>query len=53
MHQTGSTEKGEFHRLLQSCDSSAWNLLNTTLLTPRTCRWLTEFWKISRPLYCP
>lgn len=49
MHQAGSTEKAEFHRSLQSCDSSVWNLLNTTLLTPRTCRWLPEFWKISRP----
>jgi hypothetical protein len=32
------------------CVSSAWNLLDVTLLGPRIVKWLVHFWKICGPL---
>jgi len=31
------------------CGSSLWNMLNVTLLAPKTFRWLLDFWKLCAP----
>ena len=57
MHQFTRTKqkapgKRLFHKSLQNCGTSVWNLLHITLLTPKILKWLLDFWKTCQLLSC-
>jgi len=52
MHQAESTRYRLFHKSLQNCGSSVWNLLRITILTHKILKWLLDFWKICQPVSC-